>query len=32
MQKLIEENYILVEDSGMPESLQNKLWIAKRLK
>jgi hypothetical protein len=30
--KLIEENYILVEDSDMPDSLQNKLWIAKRLK
>jgi hypothetical protein len=30
--KLIEENYILVEDSDMPESLHEQLWIAKRLK
>jgi hypothetical protein len=30
--KLVEENYTLVEDPDMPESLHEQLWIAKRLK
>jgi hypothetical protein len=31
-QKLLEENYTLVKDPDMPKSMQNRFWIAKRLK